>query len=168
MKNLKILSSKFLAMIFCLLITTHTHAAGFSSADCEAALVVASTPMDFGSYMGGTMGTITMDIASGLMSYSGVTGVGSNVGMPATFDLTTTLPQCKNRDVVFNMPGSIIMSNGGTTISITPSADMPSPTTFKVGSNTIIKMAGTLNATPVNPGGTYNGNFNVTFTYVPF
>lgn len=172
MKKLQILSSRVLVIIFNLLITHVVHAGGkpppLTAAECEAALLVTPTEMNFGSYVGGTSGTIMMDVATGNMSYSGVVPVGSTVGVPAAFDLVQTIPQCKNKDVIFTMPGSIAIINGGTTVSITSlTNDLPGAT-FVVGNGITIMMAGTLNATAGDPTGTYNGNFDVTFTYVPF
>ena len=174
MKNLQILSSKVLVIIFYLLITHVVHAGGkpppLTAAICEAALGVTPTQMDFGSYTDGT-GTIAMSITDGTLAHSaGLMPIPSSatVGIRAAFALVQNEPQCKNKDVIFTMPGQINMTNGGSTVTISVlSNDLPAAT-FKVGNGYTIMMAGTLNATAGDATGTYNGGFNVTFTYVPF
>ena len=171
MSCLRILPSRSLVIVFYLLITHVVHAGKpppLTAAACEAALIVTPTEMNFGSYVGGTSGTIIMDVATGNMSYSGVTPVGSTVGVPAAFDLTTTIAQCKNKDVIFTMPASFDMINGGSMVTIDLlTNDLPGAT-FTVGNAYTIMMAGRLNAGVADITGTYNGSFDVTFTYVPF
>ena len=170
MNSLRTLSSRSLVTIFCLLITHAANAAPPTPANCEAALVVTPTEMDFGSYVDGT-GTIAMDIATGNLTHSaGLMPVPSSatVGIRAAFSLTTTLNPCKNKAVIFTMPGQFDMTNGGSTVTINNLVNDLPGATFVVGSGYTIMVAGTLNATAGDATGTYNGGFNVTFTYVPF
>ncbi len=172
MSCLRTLSSRSLVTIFCLLITHAANAAQPTPVDCEAALDVTPTKMDFGSYVDGT-GTIIMDIATGNMTHSaGLIPVPSSatVGTRASFSLTTTLPQCKQKEVIFTMPpgNSFDMTGPGSTVTIDNLVNDLPAATFKVGNGYTIMMAGILNATAGDATGTYNGGFNVTFTYVPF
>lgn len=172
MNCLRTLFSKSLVTIFCLLITHAANAAKLTPADCEDALDVTPTEMDFGSYVDGT-GTIIMDIATGNLTHSaGLMPVptSATVGIRAAFSLVTTRAQCKNKEVIFTMPpgNSFDMTNGGSTVTIDNLVNDLPTATFTVGNGYTIMMAGTLNATAGDAKGTYNGGFNVTFTYVPF
>lgn len=175
MNSSGMLYSKYLVPIYFLLITTTSHAASggvpgapapITPAICEDALLITPTEMDFGSYVDGS-GTIIMDTAGNMM-HIGVIPVGSTIGVPASFNVTTTTPQCKNRAVTFTMPGSITMTNGGVTVSITNLVnDIPGPT-FTVGKGFIINMGGTLTATAGDTKGVYTGPVDVILTYEPF
>ena len=172
MKNLQILSSRVLVLILYLLNTDVVRAGGppppLTPAVCEAGLGVTPTQMDFGAYVDGT-GTIIMDIATGNMTHSGVIPVGGTVGTRAAFVLVQNEPRCKNRDVIFTMPGQIDMIDGvASTVTISALSNDLTAATFRVGNGITIMMAGTLNAAVEDATGTYNGGFAVTFTYVPF
>ena len=171
MKNLKILSSKFLVTIFCLLIINLklAGAAPPTTAECNAAVNIATTTsMDFGSYIGGTTGTIAMPpVIGGAMVYSTVIGAPESAAMPTTFELTTSLPQCGNGNLV--VPPSITIANGGPSITITIDliTEIDPPTTnFKLGKKPyILTIGGTLQAVAGNAPGTYTGPLDVFFTY---
>lgn len=166
MKKLQILSSKFLVMIFCLLTVHAAHAKKPSKAQCEAGLQVTVTDMDFGSFVGGTSGTIVLD-TTGTMTHTGVIPVGGTVGVAATYDLVA-LKGCDKKKITFVMPGTITINNvsgsPSTTLTITNLVtDLPK-NPFKVKDVSTIKIGGTLT---VNSGGTqapYTGPFDVTFT----
>ena len=171
MKNLNIVTSKLLVTIFCLLIINlkPASAAQPTTAECQAALsiVTTSTSMDFGSYVGGTTGTITMPpVIGNPMVYSNVIGVPASAAIPSTFELTTTLPQCGNGNLM--VPNSITVTNGGSPITITiTNADIDPPATnFKVSKKPyILTIGGTLQAVASSATGIYTGPLDITFTY---
>jgi len=67
-----------------------------------------------------------------------------------------------NQDIV------LIMTNGGSMVTIDLLVNDLPGATFTVGNAYTIMMAGRLNAGVGDVTGTYNGGFDVTFTYVPF
>jgi hypothetical protein len=171
MKNLNIVTSKLFVTIFCLLIINlkHAGAAPPTPAQCNAALTIATTSsMDFGSYIGGTTGTIAMPpLIGGAMVYSTVIGAPESSAMPTTFELTTSKPQCGNGNLV--VPASFTVANGGPSITITinPVTEIDPPATnFKVGKKPyILTIGGTLQAVAGSAPGTYTGPLDITFTY---
>ena len=169
MKKLQMSYSKFLVTIFCLLITPVANAAPPpTAAQCEAMLQVTVTDMDFGSYVGGTSGTIVMD-ATGAMTYSGIIPVGGTMGIPATYDLVAPGKNCEKRDITFAMPTSITINNvsgsPATTITITNLVtDLPS-NPFQVRNVPTIRIGGTLTATSGDSQAPYTGPFDVSFTF---
>lgn len=157
------LSAKYLVLFFSMLFVNASIA---KPPDCEVELSVAVTDMDFGSFVGGTTGTIVMDTA-GAMVHTGVAPASGTAGIPATFDLTTS-NRCKNKDVTFSMPSSITISN----ISGSPSttlivnnlvSDLPT-NPFRVINVPKIRIGGTLNiSTTGSAQAPYTGPFDVIF-----
>ena len=170
MKNLKISTSSLFVTIFCLIITDVAHAAPPvpPASDCQAALIITNTAdMDFGSYIGGTTGTIVMSPVDGAMTYSGVIPFGSTTGMAATFELTTTNKDCRDGDLT--LPASITIYNSGAPITINNLAIEPPDYTFRVRSNKtyVLTIGGTLQAVLGDAVGPYTGSFDIFFTYPP-
>ncbi len=171
MKNLNIVTSKLFVTIFCLLIINLKHAgAGLPTPEeCNAAVNIATkTSMDFGSYIGAATGTIAMPpVIGGAMVYSTVIGAPESAAMPTTFELTTSLPQCGNGNLV--LPASITIANGGPSITITinPNTEIDPPTTnFKLSKKAyILTIGGTLQAVAGSASGTYTGPLDITFIY---
>jgi len=172
MKNLKIVTSKLFVTIFCLLTINlkYAGAAPPTPAECNAAVnIVLTTSMDFGSYIAGTTGTIAMPpVIGGAMVYSNVIGAPEGAAMPTTFELTTSLPQCGNGNLV--LPPSVTITNGGPSITITidPVTEVDPPSTnFKLSKNKpyILTIGGTLQAVAGSAPGTYTGPLDITFTY---
>ena len=169
MKNLQMLSSRFFLTIFCLLITGAVYAAPPpTAAQCEAMLQVTVTDMDFGTYLGGTSGTIVMD-TTGAMTYIGVVPVGGTVGVAATYDLVAPGKNCDKRDITFTMPTSITINNisgsPATTITINNLVtDLPS-NPFQARNVSTVRIGGTLNAAAGDAQAPYTGPFDVSFTF---
>ena len=139
-----------------------------SAAECEAMLQVTVTDMDYGTYLGGSSGTIVMD-TTGAMTYAGVVPVGGTVGVPATFDLVAPGKNCDKRNITFTMPASITMSNisgaPATTITITNLVtDLP-VNPFQVRNVSTIRISGTLTATAGDAQAPYTGPFDVNFDF---
>ena len=166
MKNIQ-MYSRFLVTIFCLLITCAAHAAPTTSADCDAALTVSATQMNFGTYIEGSSGQIIVNLDDTLTNLGPLTP-GPQTGAAAAFLLGTTLPQCKQKDVTFTMPSIFSMTNGVTTTNVYDTTnDLPGPT-FVVGQGFTIKMGGTITVTPGDTPGPYFGSINELFSYVLF
>jgi len=172
MKNLKILSSEFLVTKLYLLIIFSPYAGAAPPppppAECEAALVTSNpTDMDFGSYVGGTTGTIAMPALGGAMVYSGVIPVGAGTGVAATFDLTTTQRNCRRLDLTITLPASITILNGGVPITINNLVMDPTTNPIRVRRNRTytLSIGGTLQAVAGDAPGPYTGPFDVFFTY---
>jgi hypothetical protein len=158
-------------MSFCLLFIGGVRAAPPPSpAQCDLDLVISIAIMDFGSYIGGTSGTIEMD-TNGVMIYSNVIPVGGTAGTPAIITLTPVGKNCEKRLVTFTMPSSISINNlsgsPGTTITITNLTNNLVNNPFKIRDLTAgqIKMGGTLNASPADAHAPYSGNYDVTVIY---
>lgn len=171
MKNLIMFTSRNLVTIFFLLNTDVIHAGRPPpplAAVCDAALTITSTAvMDFGSYIGGTTGTIVMSAVDGTMTYTGVTPVVAAPGVAATFELTTTNKDCQNGNLT--LPASITIDNSGAPITINNLSIDPNTYNFRVKSNKayILNIGGTLQAVAGDAPGTYTGPFDITFTYPP-
>lgn len=156
-------------MIFCLLITHAVHAKKPTKAECEAMLQVTVTDMDFGTYVGGTSGTIVMD-TTGAMTYTGgIVPVGGTVGVAATYDLVAPGKGCDKKKVTFTMPGTITINNVSgsppTTLTINNLVtDLPQ-NPFKVKDISTIKIGGTLNVNSGDAQAPYTGPFDVSFTF---
>lgn len=169
MKNLHMLFSRLLPTIFCFLITGAAYAAPPpSAAECEAMLQVTVTDMDFGTYIGGTSGTIVMD-TTGAMTFIGIVPVGGTVGVAATYDLVAPGKNCDKRNITFTMPTSITISNisGAPATTVTISnlvTDLPS-NPFQVRNVSTIRIGGTLNAGAGDARAPYTGPFDVSFTF---
>jgi len=163
------LSSISSVTIICLLITGEANAAPPpSAAECEAMLQVTVTDMDFGTYVGGTSGTIVMD-TTGAMTYAGVVPVGGTVGVPATYDLVAPGKNCDKRKITFTMPGTITINNVSgsppTTLTINNLVtDLPA-NPFKVRDVSTIRIGGTLTVTAADAQAPYTGPFDVSFTF---
>lgn len=170
MRNLKTIPSRLLVTTLCLLITCAAHAAKpppLSSADCDAALTVSATQMDFGTYIEGSSGQIIVNL-DGTLTILGPLTPGPQTGAAAAFLLGTTLAQCQQKDVTFTMPPIFSMTNSVTTTNVYDTInDLPGPT-FVVGRGITIKMGGTITVTPGDTPGTYFGNINELFSYVLF
>ena len=94
MKNFKNSFSSITLMIFCLLVMPITHAKPPpSAAECDANLGVSVAVMDFGTYVGGTSGSIIMDV-NGAMVHSGLVPVGGATGTPAIITLNPIFSAC--------------------------------------------------------------------------
>ena len=173
MNNLRILFSRLLVMVFCLLILRVVHAAQPTGvgppptdAECDAMLeVTPSTDMDFGSFVGGASGTIVMD-ATGAMIHTGVVPVGGAAGTPATFNLVAPGKNCDKVNYFLNMPNSITISDGNSgTLTITNLVSDLSTNPFRVKEVQQIKIGGTLTVTTGAAQASYTGPFDVTFTF---
>ena len=174
MKSLKIMPSRSLVATLCLLVTCTAYAGGGppgqppTAAECEAALQVTVTDMDFGSYIGGTTGSILM-ATTGAMVPSGVTLVGGSMGTSARYDLVAVGKNCDKRDVTFAMPASITISNvsGPPDITITNLVNDLATNPFQIRNlpATGIRIGGTLNTTSGNAPAPYTGPFDVSFTF---
>ncbi len=179
MRNLRVLSPGFLVMMFCLLIARSVYAdqpAGLgppSPAECEAALAqggITVELMDFGTYVGGTSGTIELDVDNRLIHNSVVSASGA-MGRAAIITLTPSGKNCDKHDVTFTMPASININNlsgsPATTITITNLTNdlVSNPFQIRHLPSGKIRMGGTLNATSGDAQATYSGPYNVTFTY---
>lgn len=171
MKNYIKFVSSTSVMSFCLLFMGGVRAAPPPSpAQCDIDLVISIATMDFGSYIGGTTGTIVMDF-NGVMAYSGVVSAGGATGTPAIITLTPVGKNCEKHLVTFTMPSSISINNlsgsPGTTITITNLTNNLVNNPFKIKDLTAgqIKMGGTLNATSGDAQAPYSGNYNVTVIY---
>ena len=124
--------------------------------------------MDFGSYVGGTSGTIVME-TTGAMVHTGVIPASGSVGTPITIDLVAPGKNCDKRNITFTMPTSITINNisgsPATAITITNLiSDLPS-NPFKVKDVSQINIGGTLNATAGDAHAPYAGPFTVFFTF---
>lgn len=159
-------------MIFYLLVTRVSIAAPSpppTAAECEAALQVTVTDMDFGSFIGGVAGSIVMD-ATGAMVHNTLVPVGGAVGIPATYNLVAPGKNCNKRDVTFAMPASITINNvsgsPATTLIITNlTTDLPT-NPFQVRKVATIKIGGTLTVTSAGSAqAPYTGPFDVSFTF---
>lgn len=173
MEKLKILNSRFTVMIFSLLVTVDVYAAGGpppSPAECDAALLISVQVMDFGTYVGGTTGTIVMD-TNGLMTHSGLVPVGGTTGTPAIITLTPVGKNCNKHLVTFTMPATITINNlsgsPGTTITITNLTNDLVNNPFEIRNLTggQIRMGGTLNATTGDAQAPYSGNYTIFVDY---
>ena len=158
-------------MIFCLLVMPITHAKPPpSAAECDANLGVSVAVMDFGTYVGGTSGSIIMDV-NGAMVHSGLVPVGGTTGTPAIITLTPVGKNCDKRFVTFTMPSSISIANlsgsPATTITITNLTNNLLTNPFKIKDLTggQIRMGGTLTATSGDAQSGYSGNYTVTVVY---
>lgn len=166
-----------IVVVICFIITQTTHAAKpvtppgapLTAAECDALLQVSVTPgMDFGSYVGGTTGTIVMDV-NGLMAYSGVVPAGAAAGTPATYNLTNPGKGCDRFTITITViPANITMSDTGPTSTVTINNLVTSvaPTNqFTLKTTPIVTIGGTLNATATDAADTYTGSFDVVFSY---
>ena len=172
MKSLKIMTSRSLVATLCLLVTCTAHAGGGpppTAAQCEAALQVTVIDMDFGSFIGGTTGTIVMDATGAMVPTGGIVLVGGAVGTPATYNLVAVGKNCDKRDVTFAMPASITISNvgGPPDITITNLVNDLATNPFQIKNlpATGIRIGGTLNTTSGNAAAPYTGPFDVSFTF---
>lgn len=167
MKKLQMSYSKFLVTIFCLPLMHVAHSAQPTSQQCEDMLQVTVTDMDFGSYVGGTSGTIVMD-ATGAMVHTGVVPVGGTVGVTATYDLVAPGKNCDKKKFLFTMPASITISNisgaPATTLIITNLVNNLIKNPFQVQKVNQIKIGGTLTVTSGDAQAPYSGPFDVSFT----
>ena len=182
MKTLQTLSSRFLVTIFCLLIIRAAYAVqppdvgpppGVgppSPAECDIDLIIAVDVMDFGTYVGGSSGTIVMDV-NGNMLHSGLVPVGGTVGTPAIITLTPVGKNCEKHDVFFTMPTTISINNLSgtptTTITITNLTNDLLTNPFQIRDLTAgqIKMGGTLTAASGDAQAPYSGTYNAIVTY---
>lgn len=172
MKSLKKLISRLLVMIFCLLVTRVSIAGGPppTAQQCEDALEVTVIDMDFGSFIGGTTGTIIMDATGAMVPTGGIVLVGGAVGIPATYNLVAPGKNCNKRDVTFVMPSSITINNvsgsPATTLIISNLVtDLPT-NPFQVRNVPTIKIGGTLTVTSTGSAqAPYTGLFDVSFTF---
>ena len=138
-----------------------------SAAECDALLQITVTDMDFGSYIGGTTGSIVMD-TTGAMTHTGVIPASGSIGVPITIDIVAPGKNCDKRNITFTMPTSITINNisGSPPTSITISnlvSDLPT-NPFQVRNVNQINIGGTLNATTGDAEAPYSGPFSVTLT----
>ena len=172
MKNLNKAISSISVMMFCLLTMRVIHAGGKppSLAQCDDNLGISIAVMDFGTYVGGTSGTIIMDV-NGAMVHSGLVPVGGTTGTPAIITLSPVGKNCEKHLVTFAMPSSISITNlsgsPATTITITNLTNnlLNNPFEIRNLTNGQIRMWGTLTATSGGAQADYSGNYNVTVTY---
>lgn len=168
MNNMKILYSKFLVTIFCLLISGMISAATPPPAVCEAALSWTTTEMDFGNYVGGTNGTITMDPDTAALTPVGVVLVGGGTVAAATYVFTTTNADCLKSFINITLPADISINDSGPTSTIIINnlvTSIAPQTKFKLSKLNTIKIGGTLNATSTDTPDAYVGPFTVIFSY---
>ena len=160
---------RLIIMIFFLLVINVKHAGAKppTPTDCNNAVIYNFTSsMDFGTYASGSVGTISMPpVAGGTMIYDpAVTGVPESVAIPTIVELTTTLPQCQNGNLVL----STTAFGNGSTIIINPLTDIDPPVTnFKLQKNQpyILTIGGTLTVGPDPTPGTYTSGIIVEVIY---
>ncbi len=163
-------SFRYLVTCICVFVTPVVVAAPgppATPAECDRDLQIAVTEMDFGSYVGGAAGTITMD-ATGVMIPGGIVLLGGG-GVPATFDLTPVGKNCDKYVITLTLPNSITINNisgsPGTTITISNLVTNIPGTTFKIKDYPQITIGGTLTANTGDAHAPYTGNFDVGFTF---
>ena len=171
MKTLQILSSRSLATTLCLSITCTAYAGPPPpAADCNASLTVTTTDINFGSYVGGTTGTIIMDPVGNVTSPDGITLVGGG-STAATYTIGNSNPliDCSGRQLTITViPTQIIISGGVPTSTIiidTLVTNIAPKTKFKTSDTNPLTIGATLHADAADPLGLYTGPFNVTFEY---
>ena len=169
MNKQKIISLKLIIASIAFLNANVVHSEQpLSPAQCDALLQITVTDMDFGSYVGGTSGTIVMD-TTGAMVHTGVIPLSGSVGTPITIDLAAPGKNCNKRNITFTMPNSITINNVSgsppTAITITNLvSDLPT-NPFQVRNVNQINIGGTLTATAGDAEAPYSGPFTVFFTF---
>ena len=168
MERLQTLSLKYLVTSYCLLLSTMAFAAATPSpAVCEAGLSWTTEEMDFGNYVGGTTGTITMDPA-GVLTNVGVVSVAGGTVRPAKYVFTNSNPDCLKGMITITLPVDINIYDSGSTSTIIINNFVTSiapNTKFKLTKTNTITIGGTLNATNTNTPDSYTGPLTVIFSY---
>jgi hypothetical protein len=147
--------------VICIIIAQTAHAV---KPDCPNSLNIVPVDLQFGNFIGGSAGTITVPLTGGRTS-TVVILVGGAVVSSATFTLSTTDSRCGNRKItVTGIPTALILTTGLTVGSIT--STLANGDTFKLVNNTyVFTIGGTLSTDGTQSNGTYSTPFDVNFNY---
>lgn len=125
--------------------------------------LTAKVNMDFGtilltSLVAGTTYTVTLTSAGALNCTAGLTC--SATGIPATFNV-----QGSNNQLVKIYTAASTLANGGTSLTLTPSAAASLTLTNSGAPGVDFNVGASFPITSVTPDGVYTGNLNVTVDY---
>ncbi len=122
--------------------------------------------LEFGKFVAGVGGTISVD-TSGARSRSGGVVLISSSAASASFTVSDATPANASKVYTITLPdnGTAALSSGANTMSLSNFTSAPSATGMLTGGSQILLVGATLSVGASQPAGNYSGTFVVTVEY---
>ncbi|QOY93890.1 DUF4402 domain-containing protein [Massilia sp. UMI-21] len=123
--------------------------------------------LDFGRFVAGTGGTITVSPAGVRSRSGGVVLLNSPAAGQAAFTLARSSNGGSNKAVIISLPpnGNIRLSSGASSMAVSSFVNSPTSLLTVPAGGTTLSIGATLSVAPNQPAGVYSGSFPLTVNF---